>query len=790
MRKYLLVLMVFIVGGFVEIMAQCQVSGNIVSSGNEPVAFANIVLESTDGQIKLGCASDDKGYFCLKNVRKGEYKFTASIVGYENYSTNILVSDDEVNINLTDIQIQVSTTKLSEVVVVGSSHVSEVKPSSIKYKTSSLISEIGGTAGDILKNMPSVAMGGSPGHNRDIRFRGLGNAYTKVLINGREIGLSGNNRETVLDQIPAASISHIEIVAVPGPEYQSEGINGIVNIVLKDNANYGLHGKIEALTGNYDGLGGGVSLSNKTEKLNLFANYDFLQRSVPKPKDKVKTDFKDGAITQIENSYEYEDKQFSNHNLRTGFDYYFLPKTKFTGEYIFGYQLEDKNKSLDYTRTDANGIYKSSAQELKTEYKPNQYHQFYSAFEHTFANQSKLSASVSYQTEEQKKTEEKATYALTQAGKWENFQPALENKYEQQKGEKLLWNIGLSKWNYANNSIVIGYSGENESRTFDNTTDKFSYKDTAWSKSSNGFDNFKITETTHALYFSDEYKVGFLKLKAGLRYEATSTMGNAKTDTLNGSKTYSLFLPAASATFNIDKSQYITLNFGRRIRRPGFKDLNPFTEQKEPTKFAKGNPALQPERAWAYELGYLKNFKKFNIGANIFYRDIKDVIQKTITEDENNIVTEQPQNTGSAYVAGYELMSTLKPFEFWQLTASYSQFESKITSGDYQGDALTDQYKWSAKAITDFILPRGLSFQVSGNAVGPKISNTKEESTIWFVDFGLEKRILTNGAITFRMTDVLDSLSKDKMEKTDKSTTNETEYTNGRVFLVGLSWKF
>lgn len=790
MKKIVYAGFLLVLTGFINLMGQCQISGNLITAGNENLSFVNIQVESTDGLIKLGGISDDKGFFCIKNIKKGAYKLTASAVGYESYSTDLLVSDEDLNLNLNDIFLQVSTTKLSEVVVVGSSHVSEIRPSSIKYKTSSLVSETGGTAGDILKNMPSVAMGGSPGHNRDIRFRGLGNAYTKVLINGREIGLSGNNRETVLDQIPAASISHIEIVAVPGPEYQSEGINGIVNIILKDNSSYGMHGKVEVLAGNHDGLGGGVSLSNKTEKLHLFANYDFLQRSVPKPKDKIKTDFKDGAITQIEDSYEYEDKRFSNHNLRTGFNYFVLPKTKLTGEYIFGYQLEDKDKSLEYVRTDAKGVFKSSARELKTEYKPNEYHQFYTALEHTFANQARFTANASYQTEEQKKTEEKQTYALTKAGKWANFQPALENKFEKQSGGKFLWNAALTKWNIGDNILTLGYAGENETRTFANTTDKFNYKDTSWTKSNNGFDNFKVTETTHAMYFSDEYKIGILRLKAGLRYENTRTQGNAETDTLSGVKSYNLFLPSATATINIDKTQYVSLNFGRRIRRPGFKDLNPFSEQKEPTKIAKGNPALRPEIAWAYEIGYLKNFKKFNIGANLFYRDIKDVIQKTLTEDENNIVTEQPQNTGSAYVAGYELMTTLKPFEFWQLTASYSQFESKITSGDYQGDALADQYKWSAKALTDFTLPLGWTIQMTGNVVGPKISDTKEESTIWFADFGIEKKILTNGTLTFRMTDAFDSLAKDKMERTDKSTTNETEYTDGRVFLVGLSWKF
>ncbi len=773
-----------------SLFAQCIITGNIIDNANEPLSFAHVIVENLKDNAQIVVMADDNGFFCVKNVKPGNYQLTISRVGSETYTTKIVVTSQDAALTLNDIKINNLSTRLSEVTVIGSVHVSEIKPAAIKYKTSSLISETGGTAGDILKNMPSVAMGGSPGHNRDIRFRGLGNAYTKVLINGREIGLSGNNRETVLDQIPAASISHIEILAVPGSEFQSEGINGIVNIVLKDNAQYGIHGKVEALAGNEDGLGGGLSLSNKTEKFNFYAHYDFLQRSIPKPKVKTKIDYKDGAISQIEDSYELENKKFNNHNLRTGFDTYLMHKTKLTGEYIMGYQLEDKDRTLDYIRTDANGNFKSSAQELKTEYKPNHFHHFYSALEHTFVNSAKFFLNVGHQIEEQKKTEEKQTYALTQAGKWANFQPTLENKDEKQTGNKSFWNAGLSKYTLAGNTFTLGYSGEIESRKFTNTTDKFNYADTSWKSSNNGFDNFKVNEKTHVFYLSDEINIAFIKLKAGIRYESTKTIAEAGADSLDATKSYKLILPSATAIFNLDKTQYVSFNFGRRIRRPGFKDLNPYTEQKEPTKFAKGNPALKPELAWAYELGYFKNFNQFNLGTNLFYRDISNVIQKTIKEDDNNIITEQPENTGSAYVIGIEVMSTLKPFNFWQLTASYSQFYSEITSGEYQGDALNDQFKWTTKVITDFNLPQNWTLQFSFNFVGPKVSNNKEEGTIWYADAGLEKRILSNGILSIRMTDIFDSLKKDKVERTNKSTTNETEYTTGRIFLIGLSWKF
>lgn len=791
MSKTILVILAVLLLNIFTAEAQCIISGNIIDPEGLPIPYATVLTENTDAPgLSMGVMADDKGYFCFRNVPAGNYLLTISTVGFETYTTSLKVSADEPQVNLPGIRLINSVTHIAEVFISGTRHVSEIKPAQIKYQTSALISEKGGTAGDILKNMPSVAMGGSPGHNRDIRFRGLGNAYTKVLINGREAGLTGNNRETILDQIPAGSISHIEIHSIPGAEYQSEGINGVVNIVLKENHDYGTHGQIEAIAGNFEGRGGTLALSNKTEKLNLYAQADFLHRDVPKWKERLKTDFKNGNISQIEDAFELEKRTFSNYNLRTGIDYFVRPKTKLSGEYLHGYQLEDKSKTLDFTRTDAAGNWRSAGQEIRSEYKPNSFHQFYTSVEHTFANQAKLSAKASYMTEDQEKTDEKTTYNLKKNGKYANFQPALENKYEATNGEKWLWNVQVNRLNLGRNSLILGYSGEQDSRTFKNTTEKFNYKDTAWVASSNGFDNFRVKETTHGFFVADEIKSGHFVMKGGLRFETTHTAGSGPTPAMSGSKTYGLFLPSASLIYNIDQSQYLSLNFGRRIRRPGFKDLNPFEEQKEPTKINAGNPDLKPERAWAYEAGYLKNFTGFNVGANLFYRDIHDVIQKTMTEDDNFVVTERPDNTGRARVMGYELMSTAQPFEFWQLTASYSRFDSKILTGEYAGDALKDQFKWTAKAITDIKLPGDWSVQAVANAVGPKISSTKIENTIWFADFGLEKKVLKNGSVNLRVSDVFDTLVKEKTDITDKSSNVETEYSRGRMFLVTMGWKF
>lgn len=789
MRTILLTILGTILVSQVFAQDKCQIKGNIINQNGEALPYATIQLFQIPDAFVRGTVTDNNGYFCLENIDRGSYKIKVTYIGYETFEGDIFKLTNGESYNFKSITLQTVNAQLSEVVVTGNATVSEIKPSVIKYKADALVSQQGGSAGDILKNMPSVSMGGSPGHNRDIRFRGLGNAYTKVLINGKEAGLKGNNLETVLDQIPAGSIDGIEILSVPGAEYNAEGINGIVNIKLKENEVYGTAGSAKVLAGNFDGLSGGVALSHKTSRYFVFGQYDFQQRTLPKDKTELKTNFKNGNITGYEEKREHEEKTFDNRFLRTGIEFNLLPKTFIRTEYIYGYQMEEKSKNSIITKKDADGEFKSALKETKPEIKPNTYHHVTGSLVHTW-NNSSLKADFSYMNSLQNREESKSLYNIDETGRLLDFEPKLENKNEFKIVDDYTWSISLNDIKTLGQNFKLGYFGKYEVNDFKLSVDEYNYNDTLWSTQASGFDNFTLNYRNHAFYLTDEYKYAFLRVNAGLRYEYSETIGATNENLFSRKGFNHILLPNLSLTFNIDETQYIHFNFGRRIRRPGYKDLNPYIEEKNPGEFKQGNPDLLPERAWAYEAGYFKNFRHFNFGTNLFYRDIYDVIQKTITEDDMGNITEMPQNTGNARLMGVEFMSAVNPFAFWEFNASYSLFHSEITSGDYQGDALKDQFKWSAKLINDFKLPYRTKIQLAFNAVGPKISSEKEENTIWFADMGLENRITDRGSIVFRVSDLFNSLEKEKLERTDKSTTSEFETTEGRVFMLGVQYKF
>ncbi|HUS01094.1 MAG TPA: carboxypeptidase regulatory-like domain-containing protein, partial [Chitinophagaceae bacterium] len=114
----------------------------------------------------------------------------------------------------------------------------------------------GGTAVDVMKNVPSV--------NVDIDGNvTLRNASPQIYVDGRPTTLT-------LDQIPADAIESVEVITNPSAKYDASGGNaGILNIILKKNKKSGYNGNLTAGIDKRGGINGGGSFSVRQNKLNV-----------------------------------------------------------------------------------------------------------------------------------------------------------------------------------------------------------------------------------------------------------------------------------------------------------------------------------------------------------------------------------------------------------------------------------------------------------------------------------------------------------------------------------------
>lgn len=686
---------------------------------------------------------------------------------------------------------------LDDVMVIGNIGVSKVKPQAIKYQTKDLVSQRGGTAGDILKAMPSVAMGGSPNHNRDIRFRGMGKGYTQVLIDGQPTGAQGNERESILDMIPASQIESIEISSNPTADMLATGVNGVVNIILKKG--YSMLKKKDFIGNAYvsgdhlGGYNGGISSSAKYKNFSFGVNLDRLYRIVGNYGYGQSEKYDDkGALKEMNMQKKDEDKKFTNNSAKLflnyshkGWDFYL--------DYLFGEQQENKSKnevSVGYDKErkfqQNKSKYNLSPEDKKVAFQ----NPTIRIVKHWDKGELNFSYSYNYSLEEKSQRQEE--YLST-----ENLAPVYSNVAKRKNQiQDFKTKTHLPAFYYLQRinksaQVKLGYQGFLTNRDAFQKTEDYSSKTNEWQVKDEGNNNFEAMESVNAVFATLEWQyVEKFKLNIGYRHEFADIASKALGQQNFSIGRYSTSLPSAHIQYFISANTYLASSIGRRIRRPSFNDLNPFVEIKNATEKKQGNPNLRPELSWAYEFGVFSQINKVNFGANYFHRNIREVIHKKITED-NGVFLETPMNLLGAIARGIELIVATKPFRWFDINANYSRFWSKVKSNDeFDGDQMKDQFAWTAKTIMDFSLPYKINLQVISNWVGPKNSLQEGDGKMYFTDLGISKKIDKSSYIFARVTDVFDELRKHKYKNTLTQKEDKFENTQGRIFSLGVHLSF
>ena len=250
-----------------------NVSGKVYNKETgEPMDFVTVQLWDADGKkpLQINGVTGDDGSFVLRNVPDGSYMVKITNVGSVNQERSVTVRGGDVsvgNVNLAD-----DAKLLKEVVVEGVRSQMRFELDRKVFQVDSNIASAGSSASELLESIPSIEV------DQDGEVSLRGNSSVTVWINGKESGLTADNRAQILEQIPAESIDRIEVITNPSAKYNPEGTAGIINIILKKNRRGGYFGSAE-LSANTRG-GGNVSanINWNTRKWDTFASVGFRMR--------------------------------------------------------------------------------------------------------------------------------------------------------------------------------------------------------------------------------------------------------------------------------------------------------------------------------------------------------------------------------------------------------------------------------------------------------------------------------------------------------------------------------
>ena len=139
---------------------------------------------------------------------------------------------------------------------------------------------------------------------------------------------------------------------------------------------------------------------------------------------------------------------------------------------------------------------------------------------------------------------------------------------------------------------------------------------------------------------------------------------------------YTQVYPSAFLTYSPTEKNQFQLSFSRRVDRPGLSQVNPIREWSTPLISSFGNPNLVPQFTNSYEANYTRRLENGSITGGVFYRTIKDEINRAVYVDRLDlnkmILTFDNFDDTSAY--GVELSTNYKPLKWWSINGSFDLF--------------------------------------------------------------------------------------------------------------------
>lgn len=162
------------------------------------------------------------------------------------------------------------------------------------------------------------------------------------------------------------------------------------------------------------------------------------------------------------------------------------------------------------------------------------------------------------------------------------------------------------------------------------------------------------------------------------------------------------------------------MNYTRKINRPNFFQLYPFTDYADSLNLSRGNPGLLPEFTNSFELSYQKTYSnKNNLLGSVYFKHTDNLITRYQDKETNPITGKEVLintfiNANSSYVTGAELVAKTKINNKWDLTSNFNLFTSAIRLASSFENSIDPFVSYQIKLNNIYKLPKNITFQLSG----------------------------------------------------------------------------
>jgi len=696
--------------------AEGVVSGAVTECDvNIPMEFVNIVLyRSKDSTMVTGTITDETGKFSLSQLPYGRFYLTANFIGYERqFIDSIFINPNRKYNDLGIIKLRSAATYLEGVEVVADRDRVVYQIDKKVVNVSQDLQSAGGTAIDVLENVPSVQVD----IEGNVSLRGSGN-FT-VLVDGRPSVLEASD---LLQQLPASSIEHIEIITNPSAKYDPEGTAGIINVVMKKTTERGMNGIVNASAGTKNKYSGDILINYRIGKVNIFGGADLgIRRFSGKFTTENENYFSDYTQTRISESWNRMKRD--SYGFRGGVDYMPTPKATISlsgkyGYYNFG---RDRNGYTQFQTIPAStGSFSSS---INSSYREGTYYEITANYLQKLNDKGQKLEMMAYFSNRDTDSEEKQVEYPTDQD-WENPGNPFNQIRSLETGNTYDYLV-KADYTLPINDVSKFEAGYQSRFYYDEEDYAYYYFDTImqdWQEDELYRNAFEFNRNIHSVYsiFASHWK-GF-GYQIGLRGEYMNrTIQNAQSteesvlDRLD-------FFPSIHLSKEFLGKNQVMMSYSRRINRVRPRLLDPFVSFWDPYNVRQGNPDLKDEYIDSYDMGYQRRFNGSYIALEAYYRVTHNKLTRVSTLQDNGILLNTYENLDKDHSLGTEISGNVNITNWLSVFASANLFYYRL-EGQSEGQQVKENsLNWSSRLTASVNLKNDYRIQFSSQYNGPSIT--------------------------------------------------------------------
>lgn len=728
-----------------------KISGVLNDADGKPLASVTISLLKKEGALAKTVVTGKDGSFLFENIANGDYTIAATRVGFEKKSSEAFsITAESNNKELGILSMKPSVKNEGVATVTATKPFIETKIDRTVVNVDASPTSAGATALEVLEKSPGIMV------NNDGIISLRGKSGVIVMMDGKPTFLSPTDLANLLKNMPASAIDQIEIMTNPSAKYDASGNSGVINIKTKKGRAAGFNGSIMTsfTTSIFTNFGGttyvmpksqnSINFNYRKDKINFFGNYNpnffrgmsnmDITRTVLDP-DKNITGYND-----VETQFKFGNM---NHTLKMGLDY-FADKKNTIGFVVSGFTFAGHpTPTTTTTSSDANYQPLStmvSRTDNRIKFKNlttniNFRHQFDSTGRELTAdldyikydNVSNMTLTTDFYNGAYQPTGSPLVLKGHLPAKIDIFSIKSDYAHPLKGGGRIEAGI---KSSFVKNDNLVSYTRWDGGK---------------WAEDGRS-NHFIYDENINAVYLNGNTKIKKWSFQGGLRLENTNAKGYQVTNDSTFKRNWTSLFPSAFISYEVNKSNQLTVSYSRRVTRPNYQDLNPFIYFLDSLSYRKGNPFLTPQFTHNIELSHSYKGKLIT---TLNYNSTQDVISQILKAD-GNLVFLTSDNVARFRNVGISITTPIPVTKWWTSNIFTNIFNNKY-EGVYENKPLNLSYTSFMVNVTQtFTLKKGLTLEMNGFYRARGVNQLNIDEPMYVLSFGAQKPVM-KGKGTLRL---------------------------------------